>query len=118
MLQMVKKIEICGHGSIQNFLKEIKNVLHVNNCDSNLLFIRKFSKEINCEIIFSSKNQFLQDVTSKIMIGEGFFQNELYFLNSQKINFKTKVQYTGNLWQKELGIPPIRFRNVFYIFQI
>ena len=89
MLQMgKKKIEICGHDSIKIFLKEIKKVLHVNNCDSNLLFIRKFSKEINCEIIFSSKNDFFQDVKSKIMIGEGFFQNGLYFFKRPKIQFQ------------------------------
>ena len=91
------RMEICGYGSTIIFSKEIKNILHVKNCTANLLSIGKFSKEINCEIIFSSKNVFFQDIISKRMIGEGIFQNGLYFLNNIKCYFNAKIQDMGQL---------------------
>ena len=48
------------------------------------------------------------------MIGEGFFQNGLYFLNNQKFNFNTKIQDMGSLWHKRIGHPSDKILK--YIF--
>jgi hypothetical protein len=41
-----EKIKILGSGSIKLFSKNISNVLYVQHCSSNLLFINKLSQEL------------------------------------------------------------------------
>jgi hypothetical protein len=43
-------------------------------------------------MIFSSKNITFQECITKKVIGECFFENELYFLNEEKYNFNTKKE--------------------------
>ena len=64
------KMEILGKGSITIFEKIIPNVLFIKDCTSNLLSIGKIAKELNCEIIFSSKKVIFQERLTKNMIGE------------------------------------------------
>jgi hypothetical protein len=64
--------------------------LFVQNRASNLLSINKIAYELNCEVIFSSKNVIFQERITKRAIGEGFLENELYFLNKEKYNFNTQ----------------------------
>jgi hypothetical protein len=85
-----EKIKIFGYGSINLFSKEISNILFVQNCASNLLSINKIAQELNCEVMFSSKNVIFQKCITKKVIGEGFLENGLYFLNEEKYNFNTK----------------------------
>jgi hypothetical protein len=62
----------------------------VENCDVNLLSISKLAKDLNCEVIFKSKNVFFQDQFTKETIGAGFLENGLYFLNMNKIVLSSK----------------------------
>jgi hypothetical protein len=44
--------------------------------------VSKITKEQNCNVIFSPKNMIFQDIVTKMMIGEGKLDNDLYFLDS------------------------------------
>jgi hypothetical protein len=70
-----ERIEILENGSIKVFSKKKSNVLLVKNCASNLLSIRKITSELNCYLIFSSKNMIFQNV-----ISEGLMKNGIYYL--------------------------------------
>ena len=87
-----EKMKIVGIGTINIFSKEIPNVLYVQNCSSNLLFISKITKELNCEVLFSSKNVIFQELITKKIIGKGVLENELYILNYEKINLNVRKQ--------------------------
>jgi hypothetical protein len=95
-----EKMKIHGYGTIKVFLKNIEQVLHIENCTFNLLSIGKLSQELSCEIIFSKKNVFFQDLKTKKMIGEESFQNGLYILNISKFGFYSKNQELGKIWHK------------------
>jgi GAG-pre-integrase domain len=111
-----EKIKILGSGSIKLFSKKISNVLHVKNYSSNLLSINKLSKELNCEIIFTSKKVFFQEWVTKKNIGEEFLQNRLYILQEEKDTLCIrKEEKIGSLWHKRIGNPSDNIlKNIFY----
>ena len=39
------------------------------------------------------------------MIGEGYLENGLYFLNEEKFNFNAKKEEMSILWHKRIGHP-------------
>jgi hypothetical protein len=96
-----KKIKLRGSSLINIFFKKQFNVLHVQNCSSNLLFINKISQELNCEIIFLSKNIFFQDQITENVTGEGFLENRLYILKEEKSIYSVKKEIVGTLWHKK-----------------
>jgi hypothetical protein len=97
------KMEILGFGSIKIFSKIISQVLLVKNCASNLLSVSKLTHELKCKLIFSSTNIFFQDLITKTVIGDGFLENGLYFLNKEKINLVTRCLPLKNLKDKVTG---------------
>jgi hypothetical protein len=60
-----EKIKILGYGSINLFSTKISNILLVQNYASNLLSINKIAHELNCEVIFSSKDVIFQEWINK-----------------------------------------------------
>jgi hypothetical protein len=65
---MEKKLKLLEADVLIFFPKNILNVLHAKECLSNLLSINKITQELNCEIIFSSKNIIFQEKTMKNVI--------------------------------------------------
>jgi GAG-pre-integrase domain len=113
-----EKMEILGCGSINLFSKEISNILFVQNCSSNLLSIRKITNQLNCDIIFSSNNVIFQELTSKRLIGEGFCENGLYFLNKEKYIFNTKNEKElSTLWHNRIGHPSDKILKSIFDFK-
>jgi hypothetical protein len=75
-----EKIKIKGWGIINIFPKDfLQDVFFVENYSVNLLSIRKLATELSCEIIFKKNIMIFQDLVTKEKIGEGFFENGLYF---------------------------------------
>lgn len=50
------KAPINGMGVLNFFFKEIKDVLFIESFSTNLISIKKLTKELNCNAIFSSNN--------------------------------------------------------------
>jgi hypothetical protein len=116
---MVKKMKILDYGSINLFSQEIPNVLLVQNCSSNLLSINKITNQLNCEIIFSLNNVIFQELITKRVIGEGFFENGFYFLNKIKNIFNAKKEEElSTLWHKRIGHPSDKILKLFLILKI
>jgi hypothetical protein len=78
-----EKMEILGDGSITIFLRKVSNVFLVKDCASNLLSISRITRELECELIFSSKSVILQKLISKKVIGDGSLKNRFYYLNKK-----------------------------------
>jgi GAG-pre-integrase domain len=102
-----EKIKIKGWGMISIFSKcFLQDVFLVENCSVNLLSISKLTKKLYDEIIFKENIMVFQDLIPKEKIGEGFLENELYFLDSNKFSFNiTKDEDLGKLWHKCVGHP-------------
>jgi hypothetical protein len=49
------KVQINGIKNYNMFSREIKNILYVKSFSTNLIFIKKLTQKINCNVIFSSK---------------------------------------------------------------
>jgi hypothetical protein len=110
-------MEILGSDSIILFSKNILNILSVKNCTSNLLSISKIANELNCEIIFTSKNMIFQELITKSVIGEGYLQNALYNLREKKYNFNVKNhEELGRLWRKRVGHPSDKILKYLLLF--
>ena len=113
-----EKMEILGNGSISLLSRKISNVLHVNNCTSNLLSISKITRDLNCEITFTSKNVIFQELITKNIIGEGFLENGLYILSEEKCNFNIKKEEElGTLWHKRIGHPSDKILKCIFDFK-
>jgi GAG-pre-integrase domain len=111
------RMEILGNDSINFFSKNIQNVLHVKNCASNLISISKITSELNCEILFSSRNVIFQERITKKVIGEGYLQNGLYNVGERKYNFNIKKdEELGKLWHKRIGHPSDRVLKYLFDF--
>jgi Integrase core domain/GAG-pre-integrase domain len=58
-----------------------------------------------------------QDLITKEKIGEGFFENGLYFLDSNKSSFNiTKDGDLGKLWHKRVGRPSDKILKIMFNF--
>jgi hypothetical protein len=94
-----EKMEILGDGSITIFLRKVSNVFLVKDCASNLLSISRITRELECELIFSSKSVILQKLISKKVIGDGSLKNRFYYLNKKKFNLNSrKEEKLSTLW--------------------
>jgi hypothetical protein len=87
-----ERIKILRSESINIFSKNLYNVLHVQKCFSNLLFINKISQEINCYFFIKEKDFFFPDWMTGNIIGEGFLENELYILEEEKDTSNVKKE--------------------------
>jgi hypothetical protein len=86
-----EQIKIKGWSVISIFSKKfLQDLFYVENFSVNLLSISKFSKELNCEIIFKEKIMIFQDLVTKKNIGEEHLENELYFFDSNKSIFNSR----------------------------
>ena len=52
------KVQTSGIGKFNIFSKEIKDVLYLEDFSTNLLSIKRITKELNCNAVFSPKNEF------------------------------------------------------------
>jgi GAG-pre-integrase domain len=111
------KMEILGNDSINFFSKNIQNVLHVRNCASNLISTSKITNELNCEILFFSRNEIFQERITNRVIGESYLQNELYNVRERKYNFNIKKdEELDKLWHKRIGHPSDRILKYLFDF--
>jgi GAG-pre-integrase domain len=113
-----EKIKIKGWGKISIFSKcFLQDIFFVENYSVNLLSISKLAKELNCEIIFKENIMIFQDLITKEKIGEGFLENGLYFLDSNKSNFNiTKDGDLGKLLHKRVGHPSDKILKTMFNF--
>jgi len=65
----------------------LQDIFFVENCSVNLFSISKLAEELHYEIIFKENIMIFQDLITKEKIGEGFLENGLYFLDSNKSSF-------------------------------
>lgn len=93
-----------------NFI--LHDVLFVPSFKYNLLSVTKLCASLNCDIVFSASNRFIQDTLSKKKIGSIEVQNGLYHLNiSDFANNKDNGMFCGmtvkcnsdNVWHYRLG---------------
>jgi hypothetical protein len=83
----------------------IQDVFYVEKCSINLLSISKLANDLNYEVIFKKKNMIFQDPLTKEKIGEGYLENNLYFLSTNKSCFNAKKNYLYKVWNKRMGHP-------------
>jgi hypothetical protein len=77
----------------------------------------KITNELECEVIFSSKNVIIQDRITKRVIGECFLQNGLYNFNERKFNFNIKrEEELRKFWHKRIGHPSNKILKYFFDF--
>jgi hypothetical protein len=85
---------------VTNFLSNnISGVLYLSNFPSNLLHLNKITKELNCNVIFSSDIVIFQDIVTKNTIGEETLANRLYYLD-----FSNKALATNTVEENNYGI--------------
>ena len=91
----------------------LSDVLLVPSITKNLLSIIKFTRENNCLVIFSSSGFFIQDLTTRKVMGVGRCKNGLYVLDRGHATFLSSLS-TCNLrassiiWHARLGHPSFR----------
>jgi GAG-pre-integrase domain len=108
-----EKMEIIGDGSIK-----ILSKIFVKNYASNLLSIRKLTIELNCKLIFSSKNMIFQELILKNVIGKRFFKNGLYYLDQEKFNLTIKREdQLSTIWHQRIGHPLDKILKYLFNFQ-
>jgi hypothetical protein len=70
------------------------------------------------KLFFSNKVSFLELIIKRL-IGEGFFENGLYYLNKEKYNFNTKKEKKLSiLWHKRIGHPFDKILRCIFDFKI
>jgi hypothetical protein len=89
--------------------------LYVQNYSSNLLSIRKIINELNYEIIFTLEVVVFQEWITK-KIGEGIFENGLYFLNEKDTLSIQKRRSRHSLAQK-IGHPSDKILKSLFDFK-
>ena len=93
------------------------NVLYVSKFSFNLISVQTLIKDLNCNMIFSSRCCQIQDITTSQMIRQVNFNQGLYYLNGtlvvENTNFVLSIvlNYAKcdiNIWHFRLGHPARR----------
>jgi len=86
----------------------LKDVFYIPSFKFNLLSISQLTKQVNCEVIFSTSRCLFQDRVSKKMIGRGNLHHGLFYLeNVPHLDSIFSFQFANNfdLWHSRLGHP-------------
>ncbi|KAG7556889.1 Reverse transcriptase RNA-dependent DNA polymerase [Arabidopsis suecica] len=109
------KVPIKGIGNLRVFDKNSK-AFYMPKFTSNLLSVKRATKDLNCYAIFGPNDVYFQDIETGKLIGEGGSKGELYVLegissssSSSPISFKSHLGVSFNvLWHARLGHPHVR----------
>jgi len=77
-----KKWLLKGDGKIGNGLA-LQNVLYILSFTCNLVSVHQLANDRNCIIIYGVKCCFIQDLTSKTLIGVAEEMNAVYYFEEQ-----------------------------------
>lgn len=84
----------------------LKDTLFVSKFMCNLISVSKLTEDYNCVVIFVANHYVIQDLYSKMKIGEGKRQNGLYMLElalRKTIAMKVNKANNAKLWHERLG---------------
>ncbi|KAG7536932.1 Integrase catalytic core [Arabidopsis suecica] len=109
------KVPIKGIGNLRVFDKNSK-AFYMPKFTSNLLSVKRATKDLNCYAIFGPNDVYFQDIETGKLIGEGGSKGELYVLegissssSSSPISFKSHLGVSFNvIWHARLGHPHFR----------
>ena len=87
----------------------LRDVLLVPNLDCTLISVSKLLRHTNCFALFTDTICFLQDRSSKTLIGAGEERDGVYFFKDVRVARDCKAEGTDDqlLWHKRLGHPAV-----------
>ena len=105
------KIEKIGNMNLSNSLT-LFDVFAVPDFNVNLLSVHKVYKDSNCEVVFNEHNCKIQDLQSKVMVGNGRESGGLYYINSAPLGSLSNSSISSFVccvskltWHNRLGHP-------------
>ncbi|XP_020889314.1 uncharacterized protein LOC110230481 isoform X2 [Arabidopsis lyrata subsp. lyrata] len=107
-------VPIEGIGCINLFNKK-SSAFYMPKFTSNLLSVKKTTKDLNCLAIFSPNDVKLQDIESGTVFGQGGTKDDLYVLEDTSLNSSisaNNVKTSVVLWHDRLGHPHSRTLNL------
>ncbi|KAG7583636.1 Ribonuclease H-like superfamily [Arabidopsis suecica] len=114
-------VPIEGIGSINLFSKR-SSAFYMPKFTSNLLSVKKTTRDLNCLAIFSPNDVKLQDIKSGNVFGQGGTKDDLYVLEDTSLNsisnnvasymIANNVKTLVVLWHNRLGHPHSRALNL------
>ncbi|KAG7588692.1 Integrase catalytic core [Arabidopsis suecica] len=114
-------VPIEGIGSINLFSKR-SSAFYMPKFTSNLLSVKKTTRDLNCLAIFSPNDVKLQDIKSGNVFGQGGTKDDLYVLEDTSLNsisnnvasymIANNVKTSVVLWHNRLGHPHSRALNL------
>jgi len=82
-------ITTTGQGNVQISPSiTLKNVLHVPNLSTNMIFVQKLTKDLSCNVVFHKNYCILQDKNSGRTIGHAREWNGLYYMEEPNLPIK------------------------------
>jgi hypothetical protein len=114
------KVQIHGFGTTKVLAKDVNTILYLPEFNSNLLSISKITRELNCDVIFSSNKVTFQDRESGKKIGEGCLQNGLYYLdeNTNKCHVSLNLVDRDKLLHLRFGHPSDQVLNKLFSYKL
>ncbi|KAG7547985.1 Integrase catalytic core [Arabidopsis suecica] len=114
-------VPIKGIGNLRVFDRNSK-AFYMPKFTSNLLSVKRATKDLNCYAIFGPNDVYFQDIETGKLIGEGGSKGELYVLedvspssSSIPISFKSQLGVSFNvMWHARLGHPHSRALKLIY----
>ena len=106
-----KGASVVGEGKVNLLSKHIESVaLYIPSFPFKLLSVGTITKSLNCLAIFSPHDVIFQDITTKKMIGKGFYLNGLYYLakdtkDPKVFQVSSSVSQDQQLWHQRLAHP-------------
>ena len=107
------RIPIRGIGRLKLFNKDSK-AFFMPEFTSNLLFVKKCTTDLQCNVIFSPNDVKFQYIKSSKLIGQGAIKADLYMLenlspiSSSCFSFSSVTLSKDALWHARLGHPHVR----------
>ncbi|XP_052622581.1 retrovirus-related Pol polyprotein from transposon RE2 isoform X2 [Lactuca sativa] len=105
------KIEKIGNMNLSNSLT-LFDVFVVPDFNVNLLSVHKVCKDSNCKVVFNEHNCKIQDLQSKVTVGNGRESGGLYYINSAPLGSLSNSSISSSVccvskltWHNRLGHP-------------
>ncbi|WZZ20679.1 hypothetical protein YC2023_122066 [Brassica napus] len=112
------KIPIKGIGKLKLFNKESR-AFYMPEFTSNLLYVKRCTNDLQCNVIFSPNDVKFQDIESSRLIGKGVTKGDLYMLEEltsvpdYSCSFTSASLLNKNaLWHARVGHPHVKALNL------
>jgi len=94
---------------------KLNNVLYTPDLRCNLISIAQVSRDLNCYVTFYDDICFLQDRTSRSLIGVGEAQGGVYYYKgASQVKVQANAVDATHLWHSRLGIRPVK-SSIFFL---